>query len=114
MNKKLIDLNEMGYLIHRTSKDKGFYDVDVIDVNFVLSKIALLHSECTEVLEAVRKDQGEDKIMDELADVAIRLLDLVEALKDGEFIDKQLLLQDAIENKMKVNSERPQRHGVLA
>ncbi len=114
MSKKFIDLNETGYLIHRTSKNKGFYDVDVIDVNFVLSKIALLHSECTEVLEAVRKEQGEDKIMDELADVAIRLLDLVEALKDGKFIDKQLLLQDAIENKMKVNSERPKRHGVLA
>lgn len=62
MNKKFIDLNETGYLIHRTSKDKGFYDVDAIDVNFVLSKIALLHSECTEVLEAVRKDQGQEKL----------------------------------------------------
>lgn len=114
MNKKFIDLNETGYLIHRTSKDKGFYDVDVIDVNFVLSKIALLHSECTEVLEAVRKDQGQEKIMDELADVAIRLLDLVEALKDGDFIDQSLLLQDAIESKMKVNADRPVRHGNLA
>jgi NTP pyrophosphatase (non-canonical NTP hydrolase) len=114
VNKKFIDLNETGYLIHRTSKDKGFYDVDAIDVNFVLSKIALLHSECTEVLEAVRKDQGQESIMDELADVAIRLLDLVEALKEGEFIDKGLLLQDAIENKMKVNADRPVRHGNLA
>lgn len=52
--------------------------------------------------------------MDELADVAIRLLDLVEALKDGEFIDQSLLLQDAIENKMKVNAMRPVRHGNLA
>lgn len=110
---KYMNLDETGYLIHRTSVEKGFYEHE-IDVNFVLSKIALLHSECSELLEAVRKDKGQTEIMDEAADIFIRLVDLVEALKEGTFVDQDVLLHDAIENKMRVNSERPQKHGNLA
>lgn len=113
MRTKKMDLNEIGYLVHRTSKDKGFYDAD-LDVNFILSKLALIHSEVTETLEAVRKDHGEDKIMEEVADVFIRLVDFVEALKEGGYVSKDLLLHDVILAKMKANMERPQRHGVLA
>ena len=79
---KYMNLQETSWMIHRTAKEKGFYDVE-IDVNFILSKIALLHSECTEILEAVRKDRGSDTIMEEVADTFIRLADLVEAMKDG-------------------------------
>ena len=113
MQNKYMNLSETGYLVHRTSVEKGFYEHE-IDVNFVLSKIALLHSECSELLEAVRKDKGQTEIMDEVADTFIRLVDLVEALKEGGFVDQDVLLHDAIENKMQVNSERPQKHGNLA
>lgn len=113
MNNKYMNLNETGWTVHRLAKDKGFYDAE-IDINFVLSKIALLHSECTEVLEAVRKDQGSDVIMEEVADTFIRLVDLVEAMKEGGFVDEDALLHDAIENKMAKNAGREFKHGVLA
>ena len=113
MQNKYMNLSETGYLVHRTSVEKGFYEHE-IDVNFVLSKIALLHSECSELLEAVRKDKGQVEIMDEVADTFIRLVDLVEALKEGGFVDQDVLLHDAIENKMQVNGDRPQKHGNLA
>ena len=110
-----VDLNEMGWLIHATSVRKGFYDVDNIgDVNFVLSKLALVHSEVTETLEAIRKDQGEDRIMEEVADVVIRLLDFVQLLKDGGYVSQDIMLADVLESKMQINSERPQKHGNLA
>lgn len=110
---KYMDLQETSWMIHRTAKEKGFYDAE-IDVNFILSKIALLHSECTEVLEAVRKDRGSDVIMEEVADTFIRLADLVEAMKDGGIVDEEASLHDAIEDKMAKNEGRAFRHGVLA
>jgi NTP pyrophosphatase (non-canonical NTP hydrolase) len=110
---KYMNLQETGWMIHRTAKDKGFYDAE-IDINFILSKIALLHSECSEVLEAVRKDRGSEVIMEEVADTFIRLADLVEAMKDGGIVDEDALLHDAIEDKMIKNEGRGFRHGVLA
>jgi len=103
----MIDLNETGYLIHRTAVEKGFYDVETFDTNFGLSKIALLHSECAEVLESIRKEQGEEAIMFEVADAMIRLLDLVEILKEGGFVGKDLMLEDYVADKMRTNCEHP-------
>ena len=113
--KHMVDLDEMGWLIHDTSVKKGFYDVeDIGDIHFVLSKLALIHSEVTETLEAIRKDQGEDKIMEEIADVAIRLLDFVQLMKDTAYVSREIKLSEVIEEKMKVNNARPQKHGNLA
>jgi len=115
MAKHMVDLDEMGWLIHDTSVKKGFYDVeDTGDINFVLSKLALVHSEVTETLEAIRKDKGEDEIMTEIADVAIRLFDFVQLMKDTGYVSREIKLSEVIETKMAVNSSRPQKHGNLA
>lgn len=73
------------------------------------TKLALVHSEVTEVLEAIRKNQGEDKVVEEMADIVIRLLDLYAALKDTGQVDASL--DDVVQSKMNKNAKRPQLHG---
>ena len=97
--------------IHEINVSKGFWDDDV-DIHFILAKIALGHSECSEVLEAVRKEKGEDEILDEIADICIRTFDLWWGLMENGYVSGGL--QEAIERKMAFNKERPHRHGVLA
>jgi len=97
--------------LHTTALDKGFWDKEVT-VDFVLSKLALVHSEVSEVLEAVRKGQGEEKVVEEMADVLIRLLDLYAGMKDEGMVETSL--DDALDAKIAKNSLRPHMHGVLA
>lgn len=97
--------------LHQTAKSKGFWDVPV-DINFVLAKLALVHSEVSETLEAVRKEQGSDKVLEEMADIIIRLLDLYAGMRANGWV--QGSLEDAILNKAMINMERPKMHGNLA
>lgn len=64
-------------------------------------KIALMHSELSETLEAVRKDDSANEA-EELADTVIRILDYC-----GQF---GIELGKAIELKMLVNYQRPFKH----
>lgn len=81
-------------LAHQNAKAKGFHTRDGIAVDHhsperIASRIALIHSELSEALECVTHGQmaiteGEhgkpEGLPIELADVAIRLLDLAESL----------------------------------
>lgn len=77
---------------------------------FYAKQIAMIHSEATEILEALRKDKGEDAVVEEIADIIIRTLDLYKGLKVyyGEYpsLDKILM------RKSLTNQERPKLHGV--
>ena len=44
--------------IHETSVEKGFWEPNNEDTHtiFYLKQIAMIHSECSEVLEAIRKE----------------------------------------------------------
>lgn len=97
--------------IHMTAKEKGFWATEV-DVDFILSKLALVHSEVSETLEAVRKEQGERKIVEEMADTIIRILDLYDGMKEHGWVDADF--DEVMEEKMRYNTTRPQKHGVLA
>jgi len=65
--------------------------------------IALIHSEVSKALEAHRKEEGKERISEELADVILRV-----AVVCG---DMEIDIEDAILRKMAKNSELPYKHG---
>lgn len=83
---------------------QGFWDSD----NFG-EKVALIHSELSEALEAHRKEQASDHLLgisgvdEELADAVIRIFDLAGKL--------QIDLGNVLISKMLFNLNRPHKHG---
>ena len=115
--KYLTDLDDLAHTLHANAKEKGFYDpCDNMDekdhVIFYLKQLAMIHSEVTEVLEAIRKEKGDDVVVEELADILIRVLDFWAFLNETGYTKKKL--SDALNEKIAVNEERPHMHGVLA
>lgn len=110
----LNDLGEVSFAIHQNSRDKGFWDLNVEPFHtlFYLSRIALIDSESAEVLEAIRKEKGDDVVVEELADIIIRTLDLWAGLVHDGYTKRDI--GEAIRTKMAKNAGRPQMHGVLA
>lgn len=82
-----------------------------VNIEAVGMKLALVHSEVSEALEAVRdgkftaytKDGKPEGMVVELADTMIRIMHLAGLLG--------LDLEDAVEMKMAANQKRPYRHG---
>lgn len=108
-------LDQLSWEIHATAVEKGFWDVEPVTVDFMLSKLALLHSEVSETLEAIRKQKGSAKIIEECADILIRLLDFVVALRiDADMVDLTVSFDDIVAEKMAINANRPRMHGNLA
>lgn len=94
--------------IHPVNVEKGFWDEPVMMDKYA-AKLALIHSEVTEVLEALRKGMGADKVTEEFSDILIRTFDLYgELVKVGE---AEPWLYDIMREKMKANKERPAKHG---
>lgn len=112
-------------LIHAINKNKGFHDRPLcnfkasagaepedVNIDAVLAKLALIHSEVSEALEAAREgrfilyhdDNGKPEgMVTELADTVIRIMDTCEAMG--------LDLERAIAEKVDYNESRPAMHG---
>lgn len=109
----------MGYIdnqaeaAHAISTGNGFWDEEVTAA-FILAKLALIHSEVTETLEAIRKEKGPDAIIEEMADVYIRLIDLYQGMKMSGWLPADSSLGAIVEKKMAFNATRPRKHGNLA
>ncbi len=114
-------ISEAQKAVHQLARDKGWWAdcVDILTGKMVgllierkmPEKIALIHSEVSEALEAYRDGIFETRRVNgkpegigaELADVVIRVMDLCEALG----ID----LEYEISQKHDYNMTRPHRHG---
>ena len=97
---------------HWTAQEKGFYDEEFTPT-VALAKMMLVVSEVAEAMEALRKEQGPEKIAEEMADVFIRLADLYAALQENDYIDPDFDFDTAVNEKMATNAGRPQKHGNL-
>jgi NTP pyrophosphatase (non-canonical NTP hydrolase) len=103
-------LDALSAVLHESAKEKGFWDGEYTN-DKVGNKLALVHSEITEILEAIRKSHGSEKIVEEMADVIIRLLDVYAAMRNEEQILHSL--DEVLEAKINKNKERPRLHGNL-
>jgi NTP pyrophosphatase (non-canonical NTP hydrolase) len=105
-----MNLDKLASDLHSTAVEKGFWNYEQ-DFVFFAKQLAMVHSEVTEVLEALRKEKGEQQVVEELADILIRVLDLYQGLKDAHVVS--LSLHDILEEKANINKDRPKMHGVL-
>ena len=103
-------LDALSSVLHETAIEKGFWNSPK---NFDVfgNKLALVHSEVTEVLEAMRKNKGSQEIVEEMADILIRTLDLYASMRNAGFVEHSL--DEVLFNKMEKNKLRPALHGNL-
>lgn len=103
-------LDALAAVLHETAIEKGFWDGPRTH-DQIGNKLALVHSEVTEVLEAIRKNKGSQEVVEEMADVIIRLLDLYAAMRNATFVEHSL--DEMLLAKMEKNKLRPKLHGNL-
>lgn len=103
-------LDALSAVLHENAREKGFWDGEYTN-DKVGNKLALVHSEVTEILEAIRKSHGSEKVVEEMADVIIRLLDIYAAMRNEEQVLHSL--DEVLEAKINKNKERPRLHDNL-
>ena len=103
-------LDALSAILHEIAREKGFWDGEY-NHDKIGNKLALVHSEVTEVLESIRKSKGSESIVEEMADVIIRLLDVYAAMRNEEQVLHSL--DEILEKKININKERQRLHGNL-
>lgn len=113
----LNDLDDTAFTLNAHAREKGFWaPLDRMEsqdhIIFYLKQLQMINTEVSEVTEAMRKEKGDDKVVEEMADILVRLLDLYGGLATQGYTKESL--QKHFQNKVKKNLSRPKMHGVLA
>jgi NTP pyrophosphatase (non-canonical NTP hydrolase) len=95
----LVSIQNLCNEAFETAKSKGWHDQPRSFGEF----ISLVHSEVSEALEADRRNEGKERVAEELADTIIRIF-------DGA-IEFNLDVETAILTKMAYNKTRSPKHG---
>jgi len=98
-------------LCHQIAVEKGFYENYCVPYNPssinnrpLPELIALMHSELSEALEAIRHtDEDKNNVGEEFADTVIRIMDTCEYLG--------INLEEEITKKISINKTREFKHG---
>ena len=101
--------DDLAIELHKNAVEKGFWPEDIDDI-FIAKQLMMIVSEVTEVMEAIRKDKGEEEITKEFADILIRTLDLYAGVVEAGYT--RLSLDQALKEKVDFNKTRPEKHGV--
>lgn len=102
-------LDDLSEALHENAVNKGFWPDKVDDV-FIAKQCMMIVSEVTELMEAIRKEKGEEEVASETADILIRTLDLFQGMKRAGYHSRSL--DEALNAKALFNKTRPERHGV--
>ena len=117
-----VNLDNLAEYIHMQNVSKGFWkdenevltamsaeDAPKVAKAFKLQRVALVHSELSESVEALRKDAVDDHLPQypgfavELVDSLIRIFDMCGAYN--------IPVSKIMEDKLAYNSNRPYKHG---
>ena len=104
-------VNELADQCHQIAFDHGFWGgFDALDTRHILALLALVGTEVSEGVEAIRKPKPTEgpfgNLEEELADTIIRCFDIAAGLDFN--------IEQAIVDKMEVNRNRPYKHGKKA
>lgn len=108
-----MDLKELCQKSHKTAREHGFWE-EKDNPLIIPTKLALIGSEVSEALEAHR-NRDPIEMLRELADILIRLTDLIgwcHTNSDGVVTDGAVdIFESILEEKMAYNKTRPHKHG---